>query len=178
MEMLLIFAVAVLIGLGLLIVLLIFIYNRFLRIGYPKTGITVAIAIFALIAYPFYTAFYPNDNFYFDEFKTITLIQAPPSADIICKVASYPDQHGDYSAAALIKLSKKDYRNLSFQLSNDKRMKESQIIHNEEFNEVIGDLKENHIKQYYIREVEDESYYLYIGLIDDGQSIIINRVSY
>ena len=88
----------------------------------------VGLAILATITigtiYFSYTAFYPTNSFYEDEFEDNTGLDFPNSGDILTKDASYPDLHGDYSATALFKIDQNDFnfilnsiqKNTKFQL--------------------------------------------------------------
>ncbi len=97
--------------------------------------------IILLIGYSFfstYTAIYPLDSFYKEEFEFYTEVKLPSKTKILKKDASYPDIHGDYASAAVIKLGKDDFR----------KLKESimQLVHFEieEYNQntfVSGELK-------------------------------------
>jgi hypothetical protein len=81
--------------------------------------------IFAFLAIPAFVAYaaaYPGDDFYAEEFKTVTLRNLPPSAKIIAGEASYPDFHGDYTSHATIELSPADFQNLKADLAADNRI--------------------------------------------------------
>ena len=83
-----------------------------------KLILTFLTLIFA--AYQTYTAFYPTDSFYEDQFEYNTNLEFPKSGEIIAKDASYPDIHGDYSAAALFKLNDEDFQELFNLVQKDK----------------------------------------------------------
>jgi hypothetical protein len=71
---------------------------------------TVTIA--AVLLYQIFTAVYPPDSFYKGEFESVTGLPFPASGSFLFKDASYPDIHGDYCSAALIKVSEQDYAEL------------------------------------------------------------------
>ena len=139
--------------------------------------IGIALLIIAPIwtIYEIYTAIYPTDSFYFDEFKDITLREIPSSAKIIRKTASYPDFHGDYASVSLIKLSPTDYNSLLIELNNDKRIiKNGELIGSRELDEVIGKLKPDSIVYSFTRKIpNEEDHYLYIGFFNDKSMIIV-----
>ncbi|MBX3165689.1 MAG: hypothetical protein KF900_14525 [Bacteroidetes bacterium] len=72
-----------------------------------KISLICFVIVFAL--FQTYTAFYPTDSFYKDEFENNTGLKFPKSGDIIAKDASYPDTHGDYSATVLFKVNQEDF---------------------------------------------------------------------
>jgi len=69
------------------------------------TGVTV-------IAFDIYTAFYPLESFYKNEFLRVTGNDFPVSGRFNFKEVSFPDIHGDYTSCALIEVSEKDYEAL------------------------------------------------------------------
>ena len=127
------------------------------------------IALTVLIAtYHTYTAFYPTDSFYYDEFKRVTLREIPKSARIIEKEASYPDFHGDYSSECKIKLSKEDYLKLFNAIIKDKRFgKVSQSGYLKIRNQYASLIFERN-------EIGNEDCYLQISFLIDKETILVN----
>jgi hypothetical protein len=153
-----------------------FFINRWLtKKGVKYIGIILLVVAPLWTIYEAYTAIYPTDSFYLDEFKEVTLREAPKTAEVIKKKASYPDFHGDYCSSALIKLSRHDYTNLLNELSRDKRfIKNGELITSSEFDEVMGKLKTEQIKSGFTRQIPgEEDHYLYIGFLDDQETIIV-----
>jgi len=153
-----------------------FFLNRWLRkkrIKYIGTILLVIAPLWTI--YEIYTAIYPTDSFYLDEFKEVTLRDAPKTAKVIKKTASYPDFHGDYSSSSLIKLSRQDYKNLLNELSNDQRLiSNGELIASSEFDEVMGQIKMEQIKYHFTRQIPgNKEHYLYIGFLDDQETIIV-----
>lgn len=70
-----------------------------------------------------YTAVYPNDSFYYDEFEYVTNRAIPKSAKIKFKNSSYPGIQGDYFSKSIIELSPQDYIKLLLELKNDKSLR-------------------------------------------------------
>ncbi|RYY37724.1 MAG: hypothetical protein EOP46_01690 [Sphingobacteriaceae bacterium] len=101
------FLILLLIFLSALVYLIFIIFRWIYRKGYKKVAVIIPSVVVVYLTYSIYTAIYPDDSFYHEEFKTVTLREIPQSAEIIKKDASYPDQHGEYCSVALIKLSKK-----------------------------------------------------------------------
>jgi len=152
----------------------------FLHLWLTKKGLRylslVSISILLIWTfYSIYTAVYPTDSFYLNEFSEVTLRQPPTSAEVIRKEASYPDFHGDYCSVSLIKLSKHDYKNLLKELSEDKRMKKNQeLTGSSVLDKAMGDIKTSQIITNFTREGKA---YWYIGFLDDFQTILV-YVSY
>lgn len=115
----------------------------------------VPLVIIAFLGYETYTAIYPTDNFYFAEFKSVTLMNIPKSAKIIKKDASYPDFHGDYCSASLIKLSQQEYTDLLDQISKNKQLKKEKMRGSEELDKVMGDLTLKELTSSYRRIISE-----------------------
>ncbi|MHC1704986.1 MAG: hypothetical protein AB9846_13840 [Tenuifilaceae bacterium] len=150
--------------------------NRWLKKkGYKYIGLTLLVIAPLWTIYEVYTSIYPRDSFYLAEFKEVTLRKAPKTAEVIRKSASYPDFHGDYCSTSLIKLSKQDYMDLLKELSEDKRLiKNGELIGSLEFDEVMKNKKTEQIKFSFTRQiVGEEDHYLYIGFLDDQQTIVV-----
>lgn len=106
--MLLLVTIILIVGLPVLIAILG--YNWLKRKGHKKFSFAFLILILGSLSYIIYSAFYPNDSFYVREFESNTNIPFPASGFIINKDATYPDQHGSFTAVAVIRLSTQDYR--------------------------------------------------------------------
>lgn len=153
-----------------------FFLNRWLtKKGIKYVGMVLLIVAPIWTAYEIYTAIYPTDSFYLSEFKEVTLREPPKSAEVIRKTASYPDFHGDYCSVSLIKLSRQDYTDLNKALLADKRIiKNGEFIGSREFDEIMGNFKIEQIKIGFTRQIpSEEDHYLYIGFLDDQQTIVV-----
>ena len=153
--------------------------NRWLRKrGVKYIGIILLIVAPVWTVYEVYTAIYPTDNFYFSEFKYVTLRKIPKSATIINKDASYPDFHGDYCSASLISLSSEDYRSLLNDLTNDNRISKiepNKIGGSAELYKVMGNLKTEQIVHSFTRKiVGEEDRHLFIGFLADKKTIVVS----
>ena len=156
-----------------------FLINRWLtKKGIKYVGMFLLIIAPIWTAYEVYTAIYPLDSFYLSEFKKVTLREAPKSATVKNKDASYPDFHGDYCSASLITVSKDYYSSLLNQITNDIRFtknKPGEIIGSNELYKVMGDFKTEQIFYSFTRSIAgQENHYLYIGFLDDKQTILIS----
>lgn len=126
------------------------------------------------IFYLIYTAFYPQDSFYFEEYKTVVGKQAPKSAEIIDKSASYPDFHGSYNSVSVIRLSDTDYDNLYREINQDKNFGETELIQTETLNEILESNK--NIKEITWRErknLDEGWHHHFIGFLNNQKKIII-----
>ncbi len=155
-----------------------FLINRWLA----KKGVKYVGQILLIIApiwttYEVYTAIYPTDSFYLSEFKKVTLREAPKSASVKNKDATYPDLHGDYSSASLISFSINDYSSLLYELTNDKRITKNQpgeIISRSNLEKVMGDFKTEQIIYSFTRIIPEQTdQYFYIGFLDDKKTIVV-----
>ena len=89
--------------------------------GYRSSQINIAYVSFLVLlsVYLTFDAFFPSQEFYKQEFKTVTLREIPKSAEFVKMTSSYPDLQGEYCSSSQIKLSKKDYQQLLSELSSD-----------------------------------------------------------
>ncbi|MFP5437763.1 MAG: hypothetical protein ACLGH8_08270 [Bacteroidia bacterium] len=115
-----------------------------------------------------YSGVFPDESFYADEFKDVTLRELPESAEFVSKWSEYPDFHGEYASQSEIKLSKADFTKLLMELQNDKRLTKA-----EERVSIMGGLENgNGITYQFTREDANlRGRYLYIGF--DVSSYII-----
>jgi energy-coupling factor transporter transmembrane protein EcfT len=156
-----------------------FFINRWLtKKGIKYVGLFLLIIAPIWTAYGVYTAIYPTDNFYLSEFKEVTLREAPKSATVINKDASYPDFHGDYCSASLLTVSNDDYSSLLSELTNDKRItknKPGEIIGSSELDKVMGNFKTEQIIYSFTRNIPgQEDHYLFIGFLEDKKTIVVS----
>ena len=115
-----------------------------------------------------YQGLFPDESFYADEFKNVTLRKLPASAEFVSKSASYPTFHGEYYSNSEIKLSKKDYSKLLWQLHNDSRMtKNGERINFENSN------AETFTYQFTRSASDKPGKYLYIGFENDSRNIYV-----
>lgn len=75
-------------------------------------GKMIGLILLAGLTFEIYTAFYPLESFYRDEFSRVTGNDFPVSGRFKFKEASLPDIHGDHTSCAVIEVSEKDYEAL------------------------------------------------------------------
>ncbi len=117
-----------------------------------------------------YIGIFPDESFYADEFKRVTLRKLPDSADFISKSASYPDFHGEYWSRSEIELSRPEYNKLLMELYKDERF-------NKNFQRLSfeGGKNTKDITYQFLREIEEESdLYLYIGFSKNKKTIYVD----
>ena len=172
--LLLVLAAAALLGLWSL--------HRWLkRRGWVRTAWLLPAALLLALSYPVYTAFYPTDSFYEQEFARITGRPCPTSATIERKAASYPDQHGDYAACVRLTVSPADYQRLLGQLRQDTAFQalggnfQRHFIGSSTFDHVAPGLNEaRSYRQAFFRSWRA---FMFIGFLPDGRTLIVYRSS-
>lgn len=87
--------------------------------GYKKIGLVILTTVTIWTVYSSYTAFFPTESFYEDEFEYNTGLDFPISGDILTKDASFPDLQGNYSATALFKTDKNDFNRILSAIQNN-----------------------------------------------------------
>lgn len=143
------------------------------------------ISIICLISAPIFTlyvvyrAIYPDDDFFLEEYKTVTLINAPKSAVILKKTATYPDFHGDYISVSMFRLSKSEYLKLYNTLIKDKQIDTlGQLVGSEEFDDVVGNNVKS-IKNTFNRKMpNNKSSHYSINFLNDNNTVIIYIINF
>jgi hypothetical protein len=131
-----------------------------------KIYIYLLITIIVVITY---IGIFPDESFYADEFRDVTLRKLPASAEFISKSASYPDFHGDYCSRSEIRLAKKDYSKLLWELHRDKRLSKGGYSSSDYNNKV----PENLVYQFTRVTDTNDDKLLYIGFGNDSQTVYI-----
>lgn len=143
-----------------------------------KYTLIISLSILQLwIFYSAFTAFYPEDSFYIEEYKTVIGIAAPASAKIVRKSASYPDFHGNYCSASLMELSVSDYNRLYKKIAHDKSFYAADLIYSDTLKDILDKKQIKNmimIKQHKMNNVGQNSY---IGFLNDRKSILIYFVN-
>lgn len=164
---------------AMLPLLLIVLINRKKLNKRLKYTIILMLSIIQLwIFYSIYTAFYPEDSFYFEEYVTVVGKPAPKSAKIIDKSASYPDIHGKYFSVSLMKLSDSDYYVLSNEINKSKNFGEAELIQTETLNDILDSNKGFKEITWKERKDPNESWkHHFIGFLSKQKMIIIYYVN-
>ncbi|WP_170172702.1 hypothetical protein [Hymenobacter rigui] len=153
------------------------------RIGY-WAGILFLTGVSLPVFYSLYTALHPLDEFYKDKYEQITLHPFPASVRIINKDASYPSlPQGHYQACALIQVAPQEYRQLQQHLAHNSQFSPhscvldtgSEYYRSQSFEKVAGAIPCSRYAYGYAQK--DSFQLLYIGLLNDGKSIVMYRFS-
>jgi uncharacterized protein with PQ loop repeat len=130
------------------------------------------------IFYSIYIALYPNESFYFEEYKSVVGKPVPKSAEIVDKSASYPDFQGSYNSVSLISLSKTDYHNLYHEIDQNKDFEHAELIHTETLNKILDSNKNIKEVTWRARKNQGEGWqHHFIGFLNNKKEIIIYYVS-
>ncbi len=165
-------AILVIFGLVVLLPLLIKYLNR--RDKRLKLLLVIPVAF---LGYSIYTAIYPLDSFYKQDFKEVTGVEFPDNGEIIFKTAGYPDQFGDYGSVSIVKVDRKFYEELPSQLEIKGLTETSESHGSVEFDEAISKIKNKKIEKEFSFE-QDGGVYYYVAFLSDKESTIVNRQSW
>ncbi len=134
--------------------------------------------LLGLSIYFTWTAFFPSDDFYEEEFEQNTGYEFPKSGVIIAKDAGYPDLHGDYSAFAIIELDKDAFENLKSKLQHNSDFQIDTSTQNigvtSGFRKMTKDLKEENIDLVYFNHKKE---WFKIAFLKNGTTILMERSS-
>lgn len=131
-----------------------------------------------IIFYFIYTAFYPDDSFYFEEYRSVVGKTPPQSAKVINGFATYPDFQGSYNSVALIELSTDDYQKLYNEVHQSDRFNEADLIHTETLQEAIKPNKKIKNIKWKERTNSKEGWeHLFIGFSGDKKTVVIYYVA-
>ncbi len=147
-------------------------YRWFERNRYHKAGIIILCTIVLSVIYFVYTAIYPTDDFYKDEFKYYFKTDFPASGEILDKDASYPDFHGDYVAAFVMTVNQKDYSNLINKFRSDKRytIDKSLVRGSKQLDNISSEFEQD--KQVISFSCLEEEHDLSIGFYKDNKIVV------
>ena len=131
----------------------------------------------AYLAYSIYTAVYPSDSFYMQDFKEVTGVDFPDNGEITFKTAGFPDQFGDYGSVSIIKVDRKFYEGLPNQLLRKGLTEKSENHGSSEFDKAMTEIKDKKIEREFSFEKGGGVYY-YVAFLSDKKSLIVNRQSW
>ena len=178
MELLLLLILMFIIIIGVPIVISYFIYRWLRKTEFRKYAFIIPMFILGTLAYFIYTAFYPTDSFYKEDFESNTNIKLPETAKILEKDASYPDQFGDYWSSAIIQLNEDEYLMLQSELSQSKNFEidttNQKIGITKEYNNLTKNISENEIKTVYYNKNKE---WFKVAFLKDKKRIIFERSS-
>ena len=143
--------------------------NRRLRI--------IAFAPVLIIGYLLYSAVFPSENFYRQDFKEVTGQDLPESVEFRYKSATYPDHFGDYTSVAIITVEKELYKNLPQALVKKGHTEKGEKVHSKEFDKALKHIGKLEIEKEFTLHQKQGIYY-YVGFLTDHKSIIVQRLSW
>ncbi|MFN3403503.1 MAG: hypothetical protein ACK40G_05355 [Cytophagaceae bacterium] len=159
------------------ILLSVIIYKWLKSKKYNKKIRVVSLIPIFVTAYFLYTAVYPTERFYREDFKEVTKTDLPQSAKFIYKSATLPDHFGDYSSVALIKTDSSFIKDLKINLLNLGFKYNFDKISSPELSEAMTKTGESYLIDELALEQDFGKYY-YVGFFSDGESIVVNRTSW
>jgi hypothetical protein len=147
---------------------------------YDKRLRLIALIPILTIGYFIYTAFFPTDSFYKEDFKEVTGIDFPENGEIIYKSATYPDQFGDYGSTSIVKVDKEFYERLEGQLKT-KGLKDNATNREDSEPFDLGEIS----KQIGAKRIEkafsmtaDGGVFYYVGFVSDLETLVVQRQSW
>ena len=158
------------VGLSLLI------YWIIKKAGVDKRVRLLALLPVLIVSYYVYTAIYPTDSFYKDDFFEVTGTEFPETGDIIYKNASYPDIHGDYQSTSVVKVDYYFFKSLPDKLVEKGLIKQGNTFDQFEIDDILDKYSDKTIDFEYSIEDEKATVY-YVGFLSDKQTIIVRRAS-
>lgn len=146
--------------------------------GYRFVGIILFIIVPIWTAYEIYFAIYPPESFYIFEFEYHTGLVLPNSVEFIAKDASYPDIHGDYWSAAVVRLSTEDFNQLKNHFFEQPRMQLDTTTHGigigTDFVDLTSDLKLSTIDLTFV----STRWWFKVAFLNDGRTLIFEQFSW
>jgi len=130
-----------------------------------------------IVGYFIYYAFYPDDDFYKEDFKEVTTMEFPESGEIIYKDASYPDQFGDYSSSFLVEFDNDDIQKIENNLESKGFAKKGNDMNTDVLDYIENKKGDRKYSTQYVKDTDVGKYYS-VGFLNDHKSVIVTRVSW
>ncbi|MFI0429982.1 hypothetical protein [Mariniflexile sp. HMF6888] len=177
MELIVIFLIVIILGIGIPIGISYLIYIWIKKRGFNKKWRIIALTPILLVGYFIYGAIYPSSDFYKTDFKEVTKMEFPESGIIKYKTASFPDHFGDYTSSFLVEFDQMDLEKLERELKTNGFEEKENKMHSNELEHIERKKgRKNYSKQYIIDTIASKHYS--VGFLDDNKSVIITRVSW
>jgi len=132
---------------------------------------------FILLIHSIYSAIYPPDSFYRQDFKEVTGVNLPESAEIIYKTASFPDHFGDYTSVSIIKVEKLFYSSLDRELMIKGLTKTSEKMGSPELEEALREIEGKKTEKEFSL-TQARGVYYYVAFLSDKETLLVHRVSW
>jgi len=137
----------------------------------------IALTPIIIITNIIYSALYPSEEFYREDFTEVTGTKLPMQVEFKYKSATYPDHFGDYASISIIKVDSDYYNKLPDFLIKKGLKENGQKIHTTEFAKALEQIDNLEINKEFSME-EDGSIYSYVGFLSDNETIIVKRLSW
>ena len=145
--------------------------------NYDKRLKLIALIPILIIGYFIYTAFFPTDSFYKEDFKEVTGIEFPENGEIMYKSATYPDQFGDYGSTSIVKVDKEFYERLEGQLKTKGLADDKEDSGPFDFGKVSKEIETKKIEKAFSMTADGGIFY-YVGFLSDKETLIVQRQSW
>ncbi|UNY99184.1 hypothetical protein MQE36_02270 [Zhouia spongiae] len=177
MELIIIFLIVIILGIGIPIGISYLIYRWIKKRGFNKKWRIIALTPILMVGYFIYGAIYPSSDFYKTDFKEVTKMEFPESGIIKYKTASFPDHFGDYTSSFLVEFDQADLEKLESELKTNGFEEKENKMHSNELEQIERKKgRKNYSKQYIFDSIASKHYS--VGFLDDNKSVIITRVSW
>lgn len=148
------------------------------RQGYDKRLRLLALVPVLAAGYVVYTALYPTEEFYREDFREVTGTEFPANGVIAYKSATYPDQFGDYTSVSVVRVDQAFYRGLLQRLPGQGFTRPGP--------EDLGLPASNRIKEALAGRTVVQEYSLekphgkvyYVGFLSDRKTLVVQRASW
>ncbi|KFF10075.1 hypothetical protein [Flavobacterium hydatis] len=177
MQLLILLITVLIFLIGIPITISYFIYKWIKNKGLDKRYRLLALIPIIITGYFIYDAFYPDSDFYKEDFKEVTEMEFPEKGEILYKTASYPDLFGDYTSSFLAEFDKTDINNLEANLKSKSFIKKESKMSTKELDYIEKRKGDRKYSAEYIKEIYTGKYYS-VGFLNDNKSVIITRVSW
>lgn len=133
-----------------------------------RTKLATLAMLLGGISYSGYTAVYPPDSIFLEDFAQVSLRPPAASAKVVDKSAAYPDFHGDYCSYSRIELAPADFQALLSQVETDQRLRPVAVDHSQK-----GALRS--AKKAFSRyQAGKQDRHLSMAFLPDGKSVDVN----
>jgi hypothetical protein len=130
-----------------------------------------------ILSFYIYEGIYPSNDFYKQDFRTVTGLDFPENGVINYKTASYPDQHGDYTSISIIDVDELFYNKLRTHLLSIGFKDETNPVGSTQFSEEMNHISEQDIIGG-LSLTEGYGTYYYVGFLSNRRTIIVERSSW
>ncbi len=123
------------------------------------------------------------ESFYVDDYYEVTGMELPPDAEFVLTSATYPDQHGDYTSVAVIKMEGRYYEALRARLMERGWQTGSPIHHSDLSAKAQAALADTTWRHELEAPFDGEDEYkqtehYFVGCCGDGETVVVERSSW